>query len=105
MIPLDLEQLEKRLREAAAGRRYREVSRLAPEFAKAVAFYVRALPKGDPRATAAELKLDETVAWSLVRLKAARAACLFELRRVTTANRYSSGYREPGSRGGVQVEA
>lgn len=105
MIPPSLEQLEKKLRAAAACRRYQEVTRLAAEFGEGVRAYARALPKGDPRAVEAAHKLDEVLSWTLVMLQAARSTCLAELRRVTAANRYSRRYSEPGGVAAVRLDA
>ena len=96
MIPPRLEQLEAKLRAAAACRRYQEVARLAAEFGEAARSYAQALPKGDPRAAEAARKLDEVLSWALVMMQAARSACAAGLRRVTTANRYARRYGEPG---------
>ncbi|MGA2041596.1 MAG: hypothetical protein ABSH42_20135 [Bryobacteraceae bacterium] len=99
-----LEQLEKQLRHAAASRRYKDVSRLAAECGEAVQAFVRALPKGDPRAGEAGRKLLDLLSWALVMTQAARATCLADLRRVATANRYSRRCGEPG-RVSVQLDA
>jgi hypothetical protein len=104
MMGSHLEQLEKKLRHAAASRRYKDVSRLAAEFGEAVQDYVRALPKGDPRAAVAERKLMDLLSWALVMTQAARAACLADLRRVVTANRYSRRCGEP-ARVSVRLDA
>jgi len=105
MIPPLLEQLENKLRAAAACRRYQEVTQLAAEFGQAVRAYARALPKGDPRAAEAARKLDEVLSWTLVMLEAARSTCLAELRRVTAAHRYSRRYSEPGRVAAVRLDA
>jgi len=88
MIPPLLEQLEKKLRAAAACRRYQEVTRLATEFGQAVRAYAQSLPKGDRRAA-----------------EAARSTCLAELRRVTTANRYASPCGEPRRAAAIHLDA
>jgi len=104
MTASHLEQLEKKLRHAAASRRYKDVSRLAAEFGEAVQVFVRALPKGDPRAVEAERKLLDLLSWALVMMQAARSTCLADLRRVATANRYSRRCGEPG-RVSVKLDA
>jgi hypothetical protein len=92
MMPSRFEQLEKEICAAAAGRRYREVARLVPEYGEAVRAYVRSLPKGDPRAAVAVRQLDDLFSWTLAMLHAARFACAAELRRVATATRYARSY-------------
>lgn len=96
MIPLHLAQLEKKLRDAARCRRYREVTQSATEFAEAVRVYAQDLPKGDLSAAQAGRQLGEALSWSLVMMQAARANCLAELRRVAAANRYARTYGETG---------
>ncbi len=103
MTPL-LEQLERKLRQAAASRRYEEVRRLAKEFGESVQAFVQTLPKGDPRAYEAERRLLELLSWALVMTLAARATCLADLRRVATANRYSRRCAQP-DRVSVQLDA
>ena len=105
MIPSRLEQLEKKLRDAAAGRRYREVTLVAAEFAEAVRVYARGLPKGDPRAAEAGRMLDGVLSWALAILQAARSACLAERRRVTAAHRYSSRCGESAGAAAIQMDA
>jgi hypothetical protein len=105
MIPLHLEQLEKKLRAAAACRRYQEVTQLATEFGQAVRAYAQALPKGDRRAVEAAHKLDDVLSWTLVTLQAARSTCLAELRRVTTANRYARPCGEPRRTAAIHLDA
>jgi hypothetical protein len=104
MMTPRLEQLERKLRQAAASRRYEEVGRLAGEFGEAVQAFVQTLPEGDARATKAARKLIDLLSWALVMMQAARATCLADLRRVATANRYSRRCDEPG-RGSVQLDA
>ena len=99
-----LEQLEKQLRQAAASRRYKDVSRLSKELGEAVQAVLRTLPKGDPRAREAGRKLIDLLSWALAMTQAARGTCLADLRRVATANRYSRRCGEPG-RLSVQLDA
>lgn len=98
-----MQELEKELRLAAAGRQYREVARLAAKVGEAAQAYARSVPKGDPRAAEAARKLDDLLGWALVMLQAARSACTAELRRVTTATRYTR--REPISTSGIHLDA
>jgi hypothetical protein len=100
-----LEQLEAELRGAAASRRYKETARVAVEFGEAVRAYEQTLPDNDPRAGEAARKLDEALSWALLMLKAARAACAEELRRVTTARRYVRACAKPGRTAGVRLDA
>jgi len=65
-----LEQLEKQLRQAAASRRYKDVSRLSKELGEAVQAVLRTLPKGDPRAREAGRKLIDLLSWALVMTQA-----------------------------------
>jgi hypothetical protein len=104
MIPSRLERLEAELRGAAASRRYAETTRLAAEFGEAVRSYMQTLPKADPRVREAEAKLDDALSWALLMLKAARASCAAELRRVTTAGRYAGASRQPGRTAGVRLD-
>lgn len=104
MLAPHLQQLEKKLRSAAASRRYKDTTRLAVEFGEAVRAFVRALPKGDPRAFEAERRLLDVLAWALVMTQAARSTCLADLRRVATANRYSRPCGEP-STASLQLDA
>jgi len=101
----NLERMEQELRLAAAARRYDEVVRLAAQFGEAVQALVQALPEGDPRAAEAARKLMDLLSWALVMMQAARSACLADLRRVATANRYSHRSSEPGRVAAVQLDA
>jgi len=105
MIPQHLEHREMKLRNAAASRRYSEAARLAMEFGEAVREYARGLPKGDPRARMAARRLDEALSWALVMLQAARGACVSELRRIATANRYARIYKDPGNASALHLDA
>ena len=105
MIPTTPERLEKEIRTAAAGRRYREVARLVPEYGEAVRAYVRSLPKGDPRAAVAVRQLNDLFSWTLAMLYAARFACAAELRRVATATRYARSYAGRTRNTSVRLEA
>jgi hypothetical protein len=96
MIPSSLEQLEAEVRGAAASRRYADTARLAAEFGKALRAYAQTFPRNDPRAREAARKLHEVLSWTLLMLKAARASCAAELRRVTTAGRYVRPCGQPG---------
>jgi hypothetical protein len=105
MIPPYLEQLEEQVRRAAASRQYEEIVRLSAAFAGSVRAYTQALPKGDPRAGDAMRRLVDLLSWSLVMVQGARAACSAELRRVSTANRYSRRDGAPGRTMGVNLDA
>jgi hypothetical protein len=104
MIPSRLERLDAELRSAAASRRYAETTRLAAEFGKAVRSYMQTLPNTDPRVGEAARKLDESLAWSLLMMKAARSSCAAELRRVATASRYVQPCGAPGRTAGVRLD-
>ncbi|SPE30371.1 hypothetical protein SBA3_1650021 [Candidatus Sulfopaludibacter sp. SbA3] len=84
-----LEQLEKDLRRAAACRQYQEVASLAAEIGAAADGYAQAISHGDQDAAQAARKLYDLLSWALVMMQAARSGCAAELRRVTTASRYS----------------
>ena len=78
---------------------------MAAEYGEAVQAYAETLPKGDPRVAGAARKLDDVFSWALVMLKAARASCAAELRRVTTASRYTRPCGEPGRKAAIHVDA
>ena len=105
MTPLRLEQLEAELRSAAASRRYAETVLLAAELCQTQRAYAQSFPKGDPRAREAARKVDEVLSWALLMLKAARASCARELRRVTTAGRYVRPCGQLGRRARLRLDA
>ncbi|HUP04090.1 MAG TPA: hypothetical protein VMU19_08875 [Bryobacteraceae bacterium] len=105
MIPSRLHRLETELRRAAASRRYAETARLAAQLGEAVANFAAALPKGDPRAREAARGFAEATSWALLMLKAARANCLAEYRRVSAANRYTRRTGEANRPAAVRLEA
>jgi hypothetical protein len=105
MMPPHLQQLEEKVRYAAACRRYMAIGRLASEFAEAVRAYAQTLPKGDPRAAQAGRKVIDLFSWALVMVQGERAACATELRRVTAATRYSRRAAEPARAAGIQLDA
>jgi len=104
MTASHLDQLERKLRHAAAARRYKDVARLTVELGEAVLAFTGTLPKGDPRAAEAESKFMGVLSWALVMMQAARSTCLADLRRVATAHRYSRRCAGPG-RASVQLDA
>jgi hypothetical protein len=105
MIPPRLEEIERKLRDAAARRRYPEVARLAREFGEATRAYAQSLPKGDPRGAEAARKLADVLSWTLVMMRAARSSCAAELRRVATATRYSRPYGNPSPPASINLDA
>jgi hypothetical protein len=98
-MPPYLEQLEEKVRHAAACRRYELVGRLAAEYAEAVRAYARSLPKGDPRAQEAGRKVAGLFSWALAMVQSARANYAAELRRLSTATSYSRRSPEPARTG------
>ena len=105
MMPPYLDQLEERVRYAAACRRYGDAVRLAAEFGESARAYAQALPKGDPRAGQAGRRVVDLLSWALVIVQGERATCAKELRRVTAARRYSRRSVEYARAGGLQVDA
>jgi hypothetical protein len=100
-----MEQLARELRLAAAGREYQKVARLAGELGEAARAFAESLPKGDSRAVEAARQLHDLISWALVMMQAARSACTLELRRVTTATRYTRRCDEPDRTPGVHLDA
>ena len=104
MTPARLEQLEAELCGAAASRRYAETARVAADFGEAVQAYAQALPDNDPRASEAARKLDDALSYALLMLKAARASCAEEFRRIAAASRYAGACRQPGRTACVRLD-
>jgi hypothetical protein len=104
MISPAVEELEARLRLAAESRRFDEVRQLSVELGQQVREYVNGLPKGDPRGAGASRRLLETLSWTLIMMQAARSSCLGELRRVATANCYSSSNTQAEGAAGLRIE-
>jgi hypothetical protein len=98
------ERIENELRLAVAARLYRKVELLAAQLGDATRWYIQTLPKGDPRAREAGRRLDNALSWSLVMMHAARYSCCAELRRVSTATRYTRRFQEPAGASSMVVD-
>lgn len=105
MMPPRLEELEKKLRGAAASRKYAEVREVALELDEAARAHLQTLPKNDPQVPELARYLADLLSWALVMTQAGRSACAAELRRVSFVHSYSHPCGEVRETPAVRLDA